>query len=145
MYKRQKIDDLVTFDDPLISQLIIAAREVIEAYTNEALTTRTVTAAMCNLCGNVYLPYSPVTSAVTLVDSDSNSISNGVILGDKNAYIKAPISDYIKATYTSGYTSVTLPKKYVTAIKMQVAYMLSLIHISEPTRPCGTSRMPSSA
>lgn len=26
-----KIDDLVTFDDPLISQLIIAAREVIEA------------------------------------------------------------------------------------------------------------------
>ena len=25
------------------------------------------------------------------------------------------------------------------------AYDLSLIHISEPTRPCGTSRMPSSA
>ena len=24
-------------------------------------------------------------------------------------------------------------------------YTLSLIHISEPTRPCGTSRMPSSA
>ena len=24
-------------------------------------------------------------------------------------------------------------------------YALSLIHISEPTRPCGTSRMPSSA
>ena len=26
-----------------------------------------------------------------------------------------------------------------------VEYDLSLIHISEPTRPCGTSRMPSSA
>ena len=25
------------------------------------------------------------------------------------------------------------------------AHSLSLIHISEPTRPCGTSRMPSSA
>ena len=25
------------------------------------------------------------------------------------------------------------------------AILLSLIHISEPTRPCGTSRMPSSA
>ena len=25
------------------------------------------------------------------------------------------------------------------------SYNLSLIHISEPTRPCGTSRMPSSA
>ena len=26
-----------------------------------------------------------------------------------------------------------------------IIYGLSLIHISEPTRPCGTSRMPSSA
>ena len=26
-----------------------------------------------------------------------------------------------------------------------VVLLLSLIHISEPTRPCGTSRMPSSA
>ena len=27
----------------------------------------------------------------------------------------------------------------------KIAIALSLIHISEPTRPCGTSRMPSSA
>lgn len=112
-----KIDDLITFDDPLISQLIIAAREVIEAYTNEALTTRTVTAIMCNLCGNVYLPYSPVTSAVIL------SNASGEVLGGKNAYIKTPITDYITATYTAGYTASTLPKKYIEAIKMQVAYM----------------------
>ena len=30
-------------------------------------------------------------------------------------------------------------------IKLRVEQALSLIHISEPTRPCGTSRMPSSA
>ena len=31
-------------------------------------------------------------------------------------------------------------------LKMPIGDMdLSLIHISEPTRPCGTSRMPSSA
>ena len=28
---------------------------------------------------------------------------------------------------------------------IELRYNLSLIHISEPTRPCGTSRMPSSA
>ena len=28
---------------------------------------------------------------------------------------------------------------------LDLGYDLSLIHISEPTRPCGTSRMPSSA
>jgi hypothetical protein len=118
-----KIDDLVTFDDPLLTELITVARQSIEDYTNEALTTRNITAIVRNLCGEVYLPYSPITSPIVLVDSDGNSISNAVILGDKNAYIKEPITDYIKAIYTAGYTSVTLPKKYVTAIKMQVAYM----------------------
>ena len=29
--------------------------------------------------------------------------------------------------------------------EVAVTRVLSLIHISEPTRPCGTSRMPSSA
>ena len=33
----------------------------------------------------------------------------------------------------------------VVATQVDAAQMLSLIHISEPTRPCGTSRMPSSA
>ena len=31
------------------------------------------------------------------------------------------------------------------ALEMAERVDLSLIHISEPTRPCGTSRMPSSA
>ena len=30
-------------------------------------------------------------------------------------------------------------------LRMVIDNLLSLIHISEPTRPCGTSRMPSSA
>ena len=30
-------------------------------------------------------------------------------------------------------------------LNREVVQSLSLIHISEPTRPCGTSRMPSSA
>ena len=29
--------------------------------------------------------------------------------------------------------------------ELNAEFQLSLIHISEPTRPCGTSRMPSSA
>jgi uncharacterized phiE125 gp8 family phage protein len=118
-----KIDDLITLDDQLLTELITVARQSIEDYTNEALTTRNVTAIVRNLCGDVHLPYSPITSAVSVVDSDGNSISDAVILGETRAYIKEPISDYIKATYTAGYTSVTLPKKYITAIKMQVEYM----------------------
>ena len=41
------------------------------------------------------------------------------------------------------------PKRFDVAISCEAfehaANWLSLIHISEPTRPCGTSRMPSSA
>jgi uncharacterized phiE125 gp8 family phage protein len=118
-----KIDELITLDDFLLSEMITVARQVVEDYTNEALTPRNITAIVRNLCGEVYLPYSPITSAVILSDSDGNSISDGVVLGDDRAFIKEPITDYIKATYTAGYTAANLPKKYATAIKMQVAYM----------------------
>ena len=38
------------------------------------------------------------------------------------------------------------PIEAIRAINAQIdGFALSLIHISEPTRPCGTSRMPSSA
>ena len=35
--------------------------------------------------------------------------------------------------------------KDVKIVRSEIDKELSLIHISEPTRPCGTSRMPSSA
>ena len=39
----------------------------------------------------------------------------------------------------------SLQKSLDTSQSQLVVLKLSLIHISEPTRPCGTSRMPSSA
>ena len=43
-------------------------------------------------------------------------------------------------TPTEAYSDLVMTGNYI-----QTVQTLSLIHISEPTRPCGTSRMPSSA
>ena len=51
---------------------------------------------------------------------------------------------YLKVTNEDKYTRLLAANK--AAIQTMLAtHNLSLIHISEPTRPCGTSRMPSSA
>ena len=39
----------------------------------------------------------------------------------------------------------TCPRNPERTVALRKLLELSLIHISEPTRPCGTSRMPSSA
>lgn len=118
-----KIDLNMTEDDTLITALITTARQVIEAYTNESIIERNVEAIMCNLCGKVYLPYSPVTGEIVLKDKDDATISQAVILGENRPYIESPKLDYIKATYAAGYTRENLPSKYITALKMQVLYM----------------------
>ena len=64
-----------------------------------------------------------------------------VVADDQTDYIKVHqtifMTKYAFDTAISVQNSTT-----VDALKRLV---LSLIHISEPTRPCGTSRMPSSA
>ena len=65
-----------------------------------------------------------------------------------------PIADMlsrIRNANNARHKSVDVPcsniKKEIAKILLDEGYIkgLSLIHISEPTRPCGTSRMPSSA
>ena len=50
----------------------------------------------------------------------------------------------LKETYPSVFI-VELDQDKHNFERVSYTYTLSLIHISEPTRPCGTSRMPSSA
>jgi len=118
-----RIEFSINEDDGLINSLITSSREVLEKYLNESLINRTVTATICNLCGNIYLPYSPITSTPVLVDKDDITISDAVVRGSKRKWVESPKSDFIKATYTAGYTALTLPSHYVTALKMQVLYM----------------------
>ena len=62
---------------------------------------------------------------------------------DGGLSIVTPLEYASNSTYQrySGYDVLNINAVDV----LTAAEYLSLIHISEPTRPCGTSRMPSSA
>ena len=63
---------------------------------------------------------------------------------EQTDYFMDTIIDYVKK---SDELYVFGPSGAKTELKKRIErdHILSLIHISEPTRPCGTSRMPSSA
>lgn len=110
-------------DDALITALITAARRKCEQFTGVSFIPRTVTAILNNSNGGSYLPYGPVRGAVILTDIDDTQITqnNNEVIGLDFKQITEPRSNYIKAVYSAGYT--TLPEELVTAWKMQVAYM----------------------
>ena len=62
-----------------------------------------------------------------------------VLGGTKRKY--AAIGDIVVCSVKSAQPGGMVKKGDV----VKAVIVLSLIHISEPTRPCGTSRMPSSA
>ena len=55
-----------------------------------------------------------------------------------------PTSEVVEVSYSKG-DAVTFDGREAVVVDKPFGKVLSLIHISEPTRPCGTSRMPSSA
>lgn len=111
----------VNDENSLITSLITAARIMCEQYTNISFITRTVTAVLNNSCGNIFLPYGPVTGTVTTVDRDGNAIADVKIYGSVFKFIESPCDDYMKVSYTAGYT--TLPPNLKTAVLSQIAWM----------------------
>ena len=85
--------------------------------------------ATLNILGSIQVPSSSTTIA--------GSAPIITIHDDCLYYLQANIN-YVLTSGSFGATSLTL-------VSTSGGQDLSLIHISEPTRPCGTSRMPSSA
>lgn len=110
-----------TDEEDLLEKLITSARELCESYTGVGFIERSIIAILNNSCGNIYLPYSPVTSAVVLKDVDDNTITSPSIRGNLSKWISHPITDYIKAEYTAGHE--TLPEHFKTALLTSIAYL----------------------
>ena len=74
-----------------------------------------------------------------------------VVVGDKEGHVgfgtgKAQeVPEAIRKAVDNAKKSLVKVPTAGTTIPHETIGELSLIHISEPTRPCGTSRMPSSA
>lgn len=100
-----------------------SARVICETYANISFTTRKVTAVVCNLQGDILLPYTPYVSELKVYDAsgfeledvDFTYITNGCV------NLIDPKKEWLKVEYNAGYT--TCPQVFKDAIKQQLAYM----------------------
>ncbi len=113
----------VSDDDDLITDLIPAARGTIEAWINQSLVQRTVTALLKNQLGGQYLPYGPIIEVTSVTDEDGDALDSAdyEFKGAKFQYLKTEFDDHVTVVYDAGYT--TLPYKFKNAILCQVAFM----------------------
>lgn len=114
-----KIDD-VDDDDTLIEELITSARILCEEYSGISFINRTVTASLNNSLGGIELPYGPVKTFTSIVDSESNSLEY-TLRNEKFKQLIDPAKSFVKVVYTAGYK--ILPKNLKTAILNQIAWM----------------------
>jgi uncharacterized phiE125 gp8 family phage protein len=111
-----------TTEDALLDIFITAARIQCEQYCNIGFIPREVTAIINNSCGNVYLPFGPVTLPVTSIkDSDGVDISDYEIQGTKWARLVKPTLENITIVYNAGYED--LPGELKLAVLQQVFYL----------------------
>lgn len=115
-------------EDALIGELITAARQAIEKFTQLALVPSNVVAILDNSYGEIELPYGPFVSDLVVVDKEGTAVT-ATILGERFKYLESPINNYLKCTYKAGYTAkseagyVTMPIDLLNAIKDQFAFL----------------------
>lgn len=119
-----RIDDLGQ-DTDIIDVFITTARQQCEDFTNIGFINRNIVAVLNNSLGNGYIPYGPniEVSKVETIEGIELSLSNGEyeVTGTNFKALKTPVLDWVKLTYTAGYTS--LPQVLKTALLQQVSYL----------------------
>jgi len=115
-----RAENTTAAQDTLFALWIRAARKKIEDYTGLSLIPRNIVAILSNPQGNIELPFGPVTSTPTFVDT-KNVTQAITTRGLYFKYIPEPFS-YSKVTYTAGYADGEVPDELKQAILMQVCF-----------------------
>ena len=166
----RKVDDGATTRE--IEQEVKSAREkagikvagVDEGQAPPARTTAaTVAAAEARAAAKKAKEVAAVTFGFKTETCTAKFVSRGVVASAKGNYPKTELSDEVALAIHTAQPFATIDG--INGVKLYIALRigkdnqleariepkrdaedeLSLIHISEPTRPCGPSRMPSSA
>lgn len=112
------------FDDTLIGELIVAARESMEEHTGLSLKEKDLEAIITNLCGRIEIPYGPIRSITTLTDSDGTAITTYKTAGNMWYILISPTYQDMVLNYTAGYgTTFPLPKAIKIDLMRLVTYM----------------------
>ena len=111
-------------DDALITDLITEAREAVEKATGTCIVQKNVTIWFNNPASNFNLPYGPMDPTTFKLYDDINNTevlaANYRLVGGQYPSLNFPIWNQLRATYTSGFTSV--PKDLKTAILDQIDF-----------------------
>jgi uncharacterized phiE125 gp8 family phage protein len=112
-----------TDDDNLLNDIIKAARIKVEKRHNVSLVTREVTVTLSNGNGKVELPYGPVQTFDYMENIEEEEIVADDYTVRNLQYVESPISEYLKVTYTAGYSPTTIPADYKREILEEIAYL----------------------
>lgn len=108
--------------DIVISQLIVAARQLLEEKYDIGIAGKTLEVIVDNTCGGIELPGAPIGN-VTGMDRDGNAVTL-TTTGSYYKFVESPCLCYLKLTYTSGWDNPSeVPLVFRTAIKQQVLWM----------------------
>ena len=131
-----KVD--ISTDDALLTSLIVAARQMCEAYTGVGFVEHEITAILNNENGGMYLPYGPIVSITSVVDKDGTTLlldTNYTVSGNQFVRLLTPKETDITVNYIGGYS--TLPEQLKLAVLNQVYYTYdqrsqSVYFVSDP-------------
>ena len=88
----------------------------------------------------------PITSSGAIMTLPAATADLKDWMADRRKFLTVQYDDWMQVIGDfNDSLSMTGPKLRACTTSSATQVNLSLIHISEPTRPCGTSRMPSSA
>jgi len=107
-------------DDTYLTQLVSQCRESLEQETGLSLASKIYKAILRNECGDIEIPFGPVTTLTSIKDVDGNTITP-TVRGNQFKWIVCP-SCYLEVNYTSGYTPSNIPKGLVRALLEEIAF-----------------------
>lgn len=111
-------------DDALITELITQAREAVEKATGLCITSKLVSVWFNNPASNFEMPFGPMDQTTFKLYDVANGgevlPANYKLVGDLHPNLAFPIWNQLKATYTSGMT--TVPKDLKVAILDQIDF-----------------------
>lgn len=112
-------------DDSKLQLIMKDSREMLEQYTGLSMAVKGYKAILRNECGNIEIPFGPVTTLTSVKDVDGNTLTEGTdytIRGNKFKWIEWPRSCYLEVIYTAGYTPDNIPEGLRRAWLVQVAW-----------------------
>ena len=108
-------------EDTLITDLITAARQMIEGRINTSLISRTVEATIINGVGFCQLPYGPVVQLNSITTQDGAAVDAGgyKLIGTSFKQVREMFIDPLVFTYTAG----SCPKALQNIILSQIDWL----------------------